>query len=60
MRERPAFYPDCRATGRARMVNVFVASRGQHTPVRATESYKTFIAWWKFVRGEQLVEGTKR
>jgi hypothetical protein len=42
------------------MANVFVASRGQHTPVRATESYETFTACWKFVRGEQLVEGTKR
>jgi len=57
MRDRRASYPDCRAAGRARMVGVFVASRGQATPIHATETYQASPACRAFVRGEKLVGG---
>jgi hypothetical protein len=41
------------------MVGVFVGSGGKDTPIRATESYEALTACWKFVSGEQLVEGKK-
>jgi hypothetical protein len=59
MRECRASYPDCRATGRARMIGVFVTLGGQDAPIHATGSYEALIACWKFVSGEQLVEGKK-
>jgi hypothetical protein len=38
---------------------VAIGSRGQDTPIHATESYQAFTACWKFVRGGQLVEGER-
>ena len=59
MTECRASYPDCLATGRARMVGVFVALGGQDAPIHATESYEALTACWKIVSDEQLVEGQK-
>jgi len=38
---------------------VAIGSRGQDTPMHATESDEALIAARNFVRGEQLVEGGK-
>jgi hypothetical protein len=56
MRERRASYPDCRATGRARMVGVFVASGGRDTSIYATESDEAYTVGRQFVR---IVPGKK-
>jgi hypothetical protein len=59
MRECRGSYPDCRATGRTRMIGVFVVSGGQDIPIQAAESHEAFTACWRFVRGEKLVQGKK-
>jgi hypothetical protein len=38
---------------------VAIGSRGQDAPIHATESYEALTPCWKFVSGEQLVEGEK-
>jgi hypothetical protein len=38
---------------------VAIGSRGEDAPIHATESYEGLTTCWKFVGGEQLVEGEK-